>query len=88
MAAPGRWGASFARALTLALGPQQGPFLPSFPPMLHSLDSAHRLADHVAGLLGPGPDQCDPDELATLALVISEIGAVAALKFYQSLPVK
>jgi hypothetical protein len=56
--------------------------------MIHSLASAHRLADHVAGLLGPGPDQCDPDELATLALVISEIGAVAALKFYQSLPVK
>jgi hypothetical protein len=56
--------------------------------MIHSLASAYRLADHVAGLLGPGPDQCDSDELATLALVISEIGAVAALKYYQSLPVK
>lgn len=56
--------------------------------MIHSLDSAYRLADHVASMLGPGPDQCDPDELATLALVISQNGALAALKYYQSLPVK
>jgi hypothetical protein len=65
--------------------PLLGPFLPSFLPMIHSLASAHRLADKVASMLGPGPDDCDADELATLALVISQNGALAALRFYQSL---
>jgi hypothetical protein len=56
--------------------------------MIHSMQSAYRLADKVATLLGPSPDDCDVDELANLALMIAEVGALEALRFYRSLPLK
>ena len=50
--------------------------------------SAYRLADKVASLLGSGPDDCDANELANLALMIAQVGALDALRFYRSLPVR
>jgi hypothetical protein len=54
--------------------------------MLHSYPASLRLADKVAQLLGQNPDDCDSDELAILANVIQNDGALSALKFYRTLP--
>lgn len=53
--------------------------------MLHTIESSHRLAWKVAGMLGEDPETCDPDELANLALVIATSGALEALRFYQTM---
>ena len=53
--------------------------------MLHTIESSHRLAWKVAGMLGEDPEACDPDELANLALVIATSGALETLRFYRTM---
>ena len=56
--------------------------------MIHSYAASLRLADRVAQLLGYNPEDCDIDELAILANIIRNDGALSALKFYRTLPLQ